>query len=95
MSLHNQPDLFGSDEPELFDENAAPREYRANPDEVRAELNRLLSQARAASSFPWEPRKVALYRTIFPQMANWLPENEAKQLCFEFETELARLEHAA
>jgi hypothetical protein len=34
------------------------------------------------------------YRTIFPQMTNWLPEEEGAQLRFEFETELARLEAA-
>ena len=32
-----------------------------------------------------------LYRTIIPQMTNWLPEEEGAQLRFEFETELARL----
>ena len=31
---------------------------------------------------------------IFPQMTNCLPEEEAAQLRFEFETELARLEAA-
>jgi hypothetical protein len=39
-------------------------------------------------------KRVRLYRTIFPQMTNWLPQEEAAQLCFEFETELARLEAA-
>ncbi len=37
---------------------------------------------------------VSLYRTIFPQMTFWLPEDEAAQLRFEFETGLARLETA-
>jgi hypothetical protein len=37
----------------------------------------------------------AFYRTIFPQMTNWLPEEEGAQLRFEFEAELARLEEAA
>jgi hypothetical protein len=35
--------------------------------------------------------EIRLYRTIFPQMTNWLPDEEAAQLRFEFETELARL----
>jgi len=30
----------------------------------------------------------------FPQMTNWLPEEEAAQLRFAFEAELARLEAA-
>ena len=42
---------------------------------------------------PWE-RRAALYRTIFPQMTNCLPEDEGAQLRFEFEEELARLEAA-
>jgi hypothetical protein len=43
---------------------------------------------------PWEPRRVSLYQTIFPQMSNWLPKEEAAQLCSEFEAELARLRAA-
>ncbi len=39
-------------------------------------------------------RPVLLYRTIFPQMTNWLPEDEGAQLRFEFETEIKRLEAA-
>jgi hypothetical protein len=36
--------------------------------------------------------RVSLYRTIFPQMTLWLPEDEAAQLRFEFEAEMARPE---
>ncbi len=36
----------------------------------------------------------ALYRTIFPQMTNCLPEEEGAQLRFDFEAELARLKAA-
>jgi hypothetical protein len=57
-------------------------------------LLKLLAEARAAQTMPWEPRRVTLYRTIFPQMTNWLPDDEGAQLRFEFETELARLEAA-
>jgi hypothetical protein len=46
------------------------------------------------STGPFRPQHVRLYRTVFPQMTNWLPEEEAAQLRFEFETELARLEAA-
>jgi Ketopantoate reductase PanE/ApbA len=34
------------------------------------------------------------HRTIFPQMTNWLPEEEGARLRFELEAELARLEAA-
>jgi hypothetical protein len=43
---------------------------------------------------PWDAKGVLLYRTIFPQMTNWLPDEEAAQLRFEFEAQLARLNAA-
>jgi hypothetical protein len=95
MARNDQPDLFGTEtQTELFDEDAAPVVYRADPDKVRAELHKILAEARAAQKWPWEPTRVSLYRTIFPQMTNWLPEEEGTQLRFEFEAELARLQAA-
>lgn len=88
-----QLDLFGP-EPEVSDEDYKPVTFSADPEDVRRELNDLLDRARNAEVFPWEPRKVGLYRTIFPQMANWLPKDEAAQLCFAFEAEMRRLEAA-
>jgi len=89
-----QSDLF---EPEtqsgLFDEAATP-EYRPPVDLVRARLHKILAEARLAQRLPWVPKRASLYRTIFPQMTNWLPEEEGAQLRFEFMTELARLEAA-
>lgn len=58
---------------------------------MRSRLHKILAEARAARRLPWEPTTVSLYRTIFPQMTNWLPDDEAAQLRFEFDTELARL----
>jgi hypothetical protein len=57
-------------------------------------LHKILAEARAAQTMPWDASRVSLYRTIFPQMTNWLPGDEGAQLRFEFETELARLEAA-
>jgi hypothetical protein len=95
MARHDQPDLFGGGaQAELFDENAAPTEYRADPDKVRARLQKILAEARAAQRLPWDQARVSLYRTIFPQMTNWLPDAEGAQLRFEFESELARLKAA-
>jgi hypothetical protein len=73
-------------------ENAWPA--RLGPESVRTELNGILARARAAPTEPWDPREVSFYRIVFPQMANWLPEDEGAQLRFEFEAELARLEAA-
>jgi len=95
MASKNQPDLFQPDEqPDLFGEDAPTPEYRPDPDSVRAELYKILAEARAAQKLPWEPNTVLLYRTIFPQMTNWLPDEERGQLHFEFETEIKRLEAA-
>jgi len=95
MTRPTQPDLFGTDsQPELFDADAAPPAYRPDPDQVRARLHRILSEARAADHLPWDEDKVLLYQTIFPHMAGWLPEDEAAQLRFEFDTEIARLKAA-
>ena len=58
---------------------------------MHAELYKILAEARAAERLPWEPKTVLLYRTIFPQMTNWLPDEEGAQLRFEFETEIRRL----
>ena len=90
----SQPDLFqDAEQPDLFGDRPAP-EYRPDPDKVRSRLHKILAEARAAQTLPWEPTTVSLYRTIFPQMTNCLPEDEAAQLRFAFDSEMARLEAA-
>jgi hypothetical protein len=94
MARADEPDLFETEaQPDLFGVEAAPV-YRPDSDKVRSRLHKILAEARAAQTFPWQPTRVSLYRTIFPQMTLWLPEDEAAQLRFEFETELTRLEAA-
>ena len=80
-----QADLFGAPD--------VPA-YRPDPEKVRSRLHKIFAEARAAQKLPWEPTTVSLYRTIFPQMTNWLPDDEAAQLRFAFDTEMARLEAA-
>jgi len=95
MARSTQQDLFEADSPpELFDADAAPPAYRPDPDKVRERLYKILAEARAAEKLPWDADKLLLYRTIFPHMAGWLPEEEARQLRFEFDTEMARLKAA-
>lgn len=94
MTSHGQLDLFGEGQPEPLGAERTAAVYRADPDEVRAELLAVLAQARAARSFPWDARRTLYWRTVFPQMTNWLPEDEAAQLRREFETEIRRLEAA-
>ncbi len=89
----NHPDLF--DDPnqiELFSaEDAPPKAYSADPDKVRQRLRNILNEVRAIERHTAENRRLILYRTIFPQMSLWLPDEEAAQLRFEFEAELVRL----
>ncbi len=94
MTRPAQLDLFGENEPELRRLEVAPGVYRADPAEVRAELLAVLAKVRAAQSFPWDARRTRYWRTVFPQMTNWLPDDEAAQLRCEFETEIRRLEAA-
>jgi hypothetical protein len=95
MTPSNDPDLFDSEnQPDLFGEDAPAPVYRADPDKVRARLHKILAEARAAEALPWEPARVSLYRTIFPQMTQWLPDEEAARLRSEFEAEMERLKAA-
>jgi hypothetical protein len=95
MARSPQQDLFEDEaQAELFEADAAPPAYRPDPEEVRARLHRILAEARAAEKLPWDRDKLLVYRTIFPQRAGWLPEEEAVQLRFEFDTEMARLKAA-
>jgi hypothetical protein len=95
MTRSPQQDLFETNsQAELFEPDAAPPAYRPDPDKVRERLHKILAEARAAEKLPWDQDKLLVYRTIFPQMAGWLPEEEAAQLRFEFDTEMARLKAA-
>ncbi|HEY2247499.1 MAG TPA: hypothetical protein VGH70_08670 [Bradyrhizobium sp.] len=94
MARDNRPDMFSENsQSDLFGGDSVPA-YRPDPEKVRARLHKMLAEARAAQTFPWEPTRVSLYRTIFPQMSLWLPEDESAQLRFEFEAEIKRLEAA-
>jgi len=95
MARSPQQDLFEAEaQPELFNADSAPPAYRPDPDQVRARLHKILAEARAAERLPRDRDKLLVYRTIFPQMAGWLPEEEAAQLRFEFDTEMVRLKAA-
>lgn len=93
-----QIDLFGhkSNQGELFaGQKRVRRSEIVTPEEVRAKMLLMLEQARAAQTMPWPERKAQINEVIFPQMANWLPKDEADQLRFEFKREFERLRRAA
>ncbi len=56
--------------------------------EIRAEP---VVGARRAQVMPWPERDARMWRTVFPQMANWLPDAEAEQLRLQFAREMERL----
>lgn len=91
-------DLFGQITPQgdLFaGVPAQPRKVIDFPDEARRRLLNLLVEARTATTLPWSERETRKWEILFPQMAEWLPSDEASQLCFAFAQELERLRHAA
>jgi hypothetical protein len=92
--MTRQMNLFGDDQSDLPGVEAVQAAYHPDPNEVRAELWSVLTKARSAQTFPWDARRTLYWRTVFPQMANWLPDEEAEQLRFAFETEIRRLEAA-
>jgi hypothetical protein len=99
MQSHTH-DLFGHTpaQGDLFGADAAvvERAPQVDPAVVRRRLLAMLSDIRAAEKkSPWPPETTRLNQLLFPQMANWLPEEERDQLRFEFETELKRLNLAA
>lgn len=67
----------------------APPEERA-----RARLAELLATARSARTPSWSERDARMWQTVFPQMADWLPAEEAAQLRLEFAREIDRLRAA-
>jgi hypothetical protein len=83
--INTQADLFGA---------PPPQSYAPSLETVRKEVHRVLGQAKSATVMPWPSEKLRYWRTVFPQMTNWLPPEEAAQLRFEFEEELRRLDAA-
>ena len=57
--------------------------------------DRRAEKARKAKTMPWSERDARMWQTVFPNMAKWLPDDEAEQLCFAFVQEMERLRQAA
>lgn len=91
--MTGQGDLFGLAQLGLGLEDTRPDPVRIDPQEVRDELTAILATARAArDAAPWDRRTQQYHRVVFPQMARWLPDDEAAQLCFALLAELDRIE---
>lgn len=99
--MTDQTDLFGHGPAQgsLFGEGedrmqAPRRSTRPDPEVIRARLNALIAKVRAAEKMPWTEREARMWQTVFPNMAKWLPDEEAEQLRFEFAREIERLKAA-
>ena len=91
--MTDEPDLFGNKPLGLGLEDTRPDPTKVDPEEVRQELRALLELARSSrDAAPWDRRTHRYHQVVFPQMANWLPDDEANQLRFEFAKELERIE---
>ena len=78
-----------------FDMGEKPSEGSAlfDPEEIRADLDAILADARGVTEAgQWSERTLKYNRIVFPQMAKWLPDEEAAQLCFAFAREVERIE---
>ena len=88
----SQGSLFGVGTDRL---EAPAQSTRPDPETVRRRLTLLLDKARTAERMPWAERDARMWQTVFPNMANWLPEDEAEQMRFAFAREMERLRQAA
>jgi hypothetical protein len=83
------PEQLGFD----LGDKAPAKSWEPDPDEIRNELTAILAAARGVSAeLPWDERTFRYNKVVFPQMARWLPEEEAARLCFEFAREIERIE---
>lgn len=87
----SQFNLFGEGEDRLQAPAPKPIDHEAR---ARAKLTDLLKLASAATAMPWSERDCRMWQTVFPQMANWLPDDEAGQLVLAFNQHIERLKAA-
>ena len=71
-----------------------PEDYTPKPEVIGARLLAMLASARNAARMPWPAQEAEVNATIFPQMAQWLPEPEREELRAAFAAEMARLRAA-
>lgn len=87
----SQLNLFGDGQNKLQRPAQPTADHAAR---ARAKLTSILKIVRAAQSMPWSDRDTRMWQTVFPQMANWLPDQEAEQLVLEFHQQIERLKAA-
>lgn len=91
MAMTEQFNLFGEGADRL---QAPVRPVETHETRCRAKLTRVLETARVAQTMPWDERNARMWQTVFPQMAQWLPDDEAERMRAEFTREMERLRAA-
>lgn len=86
MVIDAQGSLFGEGRMSPPVRDSAP-----DPQEIRARLGQLLTTLRASDSMPLTDRDLRMWRTVVPNMARWLPDDEADTIRKDFEIEVERL----
>lgn len=89
--MSDQFSLFGQGDDRL--QAPAPKQIDHEA-RAREKLTHVLALARSADRMPWDERKARMWQTVFPQMANWLPDDEADRMRKEFAREIDRLKAA-
>jgi len=62
-----------------------------DPADVRREMLDVLAQLEAAETMPFPQKTLAMWKTIWPQMSRWLPD-ERDELIRRFDAQVTRLQ---
>nr|WP_312051847.1 hypothetical protein [Brevundimonas diminuta] len=77
---------------ELFIQPVVAEPTTPSVELVRERLQNLLNSLRGTDAMQLTPRELAYWTVVTPQMSNWLPLEEKRAVCEEFNIHLARLE---
>jgi len=80
---------------DMFGPPPKPAPRLPTAEDVRPELIEVLDRLRGSETMPLSPKDVRFWRTVFPQMSRWLPDDERVAMCAAFAAELSRLEKRA
>lgn len=80
---------------EMFAPIAQPISTVPSADQVRARLESLMRTLREADTLPLTEKQLRFWRTVVPQMTNWLPAEEKAAVCAEFDGQVERLSRRA
>lgn len=76
---------------DLFIQPAVAEPTVPSVESIRERLEKLLKSLRDAEVMPLTARELAFWEVVTPQMSNWLPPEEKRAVCDEFDAQIARL----